>query len=245
VSEIVLSGLALAQIRGCADFEARRGREACGFVVDDGGRGVVAIEARNVAPDPTQDAVPDGKTHAHALRRGIVALWHSHPDGPYEASPADQAAADAAQLPMLLYHVPTGRMMVLKPRPYYRSLVGRPWAWVKADCRALVVDYYRDLLGVELPVWPRSATAEESDSEEIPDGFAEFAGFRELESWEPLRRHDVLTFAVRSRRENHLGVYVGDSTVLHHPQGGLSQESNLDGWAQRCLRRRLRHGAAR
>ena len=86
--------------------EAEPDREACGFVVEGADGGAEVVPMRNVvgAPggppgDPRQAFRVDPAGHLalsrtlRAGRRAILAVYHSHVDGPARLSPADREEA--------------------------------------------------------------------------------------------------------------------------------------------------------
>lgn len=119
----------------------------------------------------------------------------------------------------------------------YKHLLGRRYVNGKQDCYGLVVNYYKDLFGIELKNFAR------------PDQFWFYKDFDLINNmmfedrWKSiglnlrnLQIGDGLVFAIMSESANHLGVYAGNGIFLHHQYQRLSKEDPLTGsWASRLL----------
>jgi proteasome lid subunit RPN8/RPN11 len=90
-------------------------REACGFIVEIDGQPTY-IACRNDAK-PTDEFELPAEDYAAAEDLGrIIAVVHSHPAGPREATPADLAACRETGLPwFILIDIEAGVWVVINP----------------------------------------------------------------------------------------------------------------------------------
>ena len=101
------------------------------------------------------------------------------------------------------------------------NLIGRQWAWGIQDCWSLICDYYKEKLSIDIKKWPRPKTiknfAENPYFEKVLLG----SGFVEVKS-EDIKENDVLLMEGAYQKLNHVALYIGDQTILHHVIGKLS-----------------------
>ena len=131
-------------------------REACGLLVVVRGREQY-IACRNLAGNAGH-FILSSEDYAEAENRGeIIAVVHSHPNGPATPSEADRTACEASGL---IWHIvpvscasgqpEAGEIVTLAPCGYEAPLVGREFPHGVNDCYQLVRDWYRRERGIEL-----------------------------------------------------------------------------------------------
>ena len=127
------------------------------------------------------------------------------------------------------------------PYERYKDLVGVPYDDGDRDCYGLARRFYESVYGLELPNYARSWMffAQNID---IISLFLRDTDFSVVNvSPRNLEPGDGLIMSVSIRdwpkdRANHVGVYVGNGTILHHPLGKKSCEDYMtDVWAARIL----------
>mgnify|MGYP003141514790 FL=1 len=100
----------------------------------------------------------------------------------------------------------------------YRPLMGRQWEYGKQDCFSLLRDYYQ-LLGIEIPDFPRPESLERTES--IFLKHAKAVGFERV-LFEDRKPHDVLIMRLGTKAPMHAAIYVGRDRILHQRMNGIS-----------------------
>ena len=236
-----------------ADGQAAYPKEACGVIVQPAGdRAVTYSPCRNTAPDPTTDFAIDPLDWAAAEEQGpILAVVHTHPDADCQPSDADRWMCERTGLPWFIVALPALTWSVIEPTGQGLPLVGRRWHHGVVDCYTLVRDYYRQVVGLELPDFERRddwwvATPQRPADDLYRQHFAA-VGFAELgpPADVQLQPHDALLMRVRADVENHAAVFVGQvngrDCILHHLHGRLSGHDPYGGYWLRHTTTVLRH----
>ena len=200
--------------------------EACGAVTPEG-----FMPLENCAPAERRSRSFDCHLAAAALQAEgrLLALVHSHPDGPVSPS-----AMDIQQ--QMAMDVPWGLVACRKDSclpPFFWGdmlprlpLLGRGFRYGPAgtdgngDCAALVRDWYLQEREILLPDYPR----ENGSAETLYYDNLVACGFRKVIDGQR-EVGDVFLAAIRSAVPNHAGVYVGQQEVMHHM---LNRFSRID-----------------
>ncbi len=219
-------------------------REACGLLVVVRGREQY-IACRNLAGNAGH-FILSSEDYAEAENRGeIIAVVHSHPNGPATPSEADRTACEASGL---IWHIvpvscasgqpEAGEIVTLAPCGYEAPLVGREFSHGVNDCYQLVRDWYRRERGIELKNFMRIDGWWERGENLYLKHYAE-AGFY-LVDGEP-EEGDMIVMQIRSTQPNHAAVYLGDGLILHHLYGRLSSRDVYGGYWKDVTRMIMRH----
>lgn len=225
-----------------ADALARYPQEACGAVTASGYHAFP-----NVAADPLHHFDCAAACRPLQVSGELLAVVHSHPDGPDAPSEHDIQQQRAMDVPWGLV-VTDG------------EAVGDPWFWGdsiepppllgrdfrhgpsgtdgRGDCGALIRDYYRIERGILIPDFPRADHWWTDGKDLYQDHYAE-AGFLQASQDDP-QPGDVVLLQFRSPVANHAAIYVGGGLILHHLEGRLSREEPIIGWIK-FVRGWLRH----
>ena len=175
---------------------------------------------KNIAAEPTKTFQVDKRTMAAAMARGLLAVVHSHPDYPACPSAADMRGQAASGVPWGI----VARDGERAAEPVWfgdqverTPLVGRGFRHGVTDCYALIRDYYRLELGIDLIEFPREWEWWLNGGDLYRDGIAP-AGFRRIEQAEAMPG-DMWIAQLRSPVPNHGGVLLEHGLALHHPSG--------------------------
>lgn len=124
----------------------------------------------------------------------------------------------------------------------YQHFAGRLFVWGVADCLALVQDFYRENFGIPIRDYARP-THWSSDKIDLMRMIYPREGFDIITDWKPaqLRPGDVLAIMLNESNPNHLAVYVGDDTIVHHLYGRMSNVEPLRGFWRNQASFILRH----
>jgi proteasome lid subunit RPN8/RPN11 len=192
-------------------------QEAVGIVTTTGYKPL-----RNIAPEPeawAEIALDD--IAPHFIDKTLVAVFHSHPNGPNCPSGEDMKSQVQAAVPYIIVSTDGGGCLApfawgdqLEPLP----LLGRGFQHGVTDCYELIRDHRFLTYGERLPQFPRDWEWWKNGGTLYADGFAK-AGYRMLDSSEPIKEGDVFMARVCSDTPNHAGIYVGNGLVLHHACG--------------------------
>jgi proteasome lid subunit RPN8/RPN11 len=168
----------------------------------------------------------------------VLALVHSHPEGPEAPSANDIAQQRAMDLPWGIVMCNAEACTA----PYWwgddlvpPALAGRQFRHGpsgsdgKGDCYALIRDWYRIERGIALAEFPREDNWWHGDRDLYTQGFAE-AGFVLADRNNP-EIGDVVLMTISARgKSNHGSVYVGNGLVLHHLAGRISRLEPVGPW---------------
>lgn len=201
-------------------------RECCGVVVNN-----QYIRCTNTSTNE-ENFIIDPLDYAKAEDLGeIQYIVHSHTTTKPVASQADLVGIERSQIPWIIVNPKTNTHTVTNPTGYTAPLVGREFCPVLLDCYTLIIDYYREKLGIVLPDFDRRDRWWDTASSSLyVDNYVE-AGFTKVHD---IKEHDVIVMSSRSKVPNHAGIYVGNTKILHHLQGKFSSYDVYgDYWRQR------------
>jgi proteasome lid subunit RPN8/RPN11 len=220
------------------DAIARYPNESCGAITPDG---YVSLPNLSVVPRMAFDCRV--ACERLALDGQLLAVVHSHPDGPEGPSSPDMRQQAAMDIPWGLVMTDGRRVNVpffwgpgvpippLLQRPFRHGPSGSDG---KGDCYALIKDWWKLERDIDLPEFPRTDDwwkhKDHPEGNLYRDNFAA-AGFVELPLAEGLadpQVGDVWLARIRSPVPNHGGVYVGEGLTVHHVGGCLSTKDVLN-----------------
>lgn len=180
--------------------------EICGYI--DANKQVKFM--MNVARDPRNEFeianVPDD----------ALAIFHSHPGGPFHPTELDAKQQLATAIPWAIacFNELHSEIFWFGDGAPKAPLIGRGFRHYVTDCYALIRDFYMTVHAIELPEFPREWEWWKTEKMLYLDGFQE-AGFHEISKADILPG-DVFFATVHAKSPNHAGIYLGNGLILHH-----------------------------
>lgn len=248
------------------DAEKRYPEESCGVVVVTPGGTEKYVACENISKSNKDQFVISPESLAGAEDIGeIVGIVHSHPDGTTVPSEHDIAVMqhnreielmidpESVAIPWHIVSWPDGDYRQITPKAP-DSLLDRPFVHGVWDCWATCEAYYNKYHGIKFPTYEREDLWwEKEDSVSFYEAFYEAAGFYQVDVGD-IKVGDLVVMQVgRTHYPNHAGVFLGDvgefegkefvgnSLMLHHMYGKLSEVIVYGGqWLHRT-RMVLRH----
>lgn len=214
-------------------------KEACGLIHVVKGRRRY-FPCTNIAATPDEHFVLDPNDYAIAEDLGeIIAVIHSHPISRPQPSVADQIGCNKTGLPWIIVNPKTEEWGGCEPKDFDLPYVGREFVFGVVDCYALVRDWYRRELGIELADFERRDGFWERGENLYVDGYKS-QGFRQV-AFEDLQYGDGILMQLGADLPNHGAIYLGDQQILHHVQGRLSSRDVYGGYYVKNTAMVLRH----
>jgi proteasome lid subunit RPN8/RPN11 len=214
-------------------------KESCGIVTCDG-----YLPCENIHEDPENAFRIDPEiVTEHTIAGTLLAVVHSHPNGPNYPSFADQkfqidsglpwgivpviavTAEDGSDVPVASDIIWWGDTLPIPP------LERRMFIWGVFHCYGLYRDWLRLERGVTIMNFPCSEDFIKDGENPFVER-AEITGHLNLGKipMEDLQFGDLVVGKLRGDFPNHCGIYLGGDDLLHHPAGGASCKTNLLRW---------------
>jgi len=213
--------------------------ESCGLVAVIGGEKKY-WPCKNLSKENFDYFILDPEDYANCEDQGeIIALVHSHPQGSAYPSETDKAGCEFSGLEWYIYSLEMKSWHSFKPSGWKPDdLIGRQWAWGIQDCWSLVMDFYHDKLNLNFKKWPRPKTIKEFAIEPYFDKALLSMGFLLVDD---IKENDILVMKGAYQKLNHVAVYIGDQTILHHVIGKLSCREIFDLQYQQITKKVFRY----
>lgn len=218
--------------------------ESCGLVVEVESA-LAYWPCRNISPKPLDTFIMHPGDFADAEDTGkIVAMVHSHPDAQPYPSDHDRMICNQTKLPSFIVSCDSGladgHIHQHLPSTACPPLIGRQFVHGVTDCYQIVIDYYRQRFGVDLPTYQRMDGWWESGQVSLYEQNFEHAGFFPV-TLEQMQPGDMIVMQLRAPVPNHAAVYDGDGYIIHHVYGRLSSRELYRDFWQNITRYIMRH----
>jgi proteasome lid subunit RPN8/RPN11 len=191
--------------------------EACGLLAVYKGKEKY-FPCKNLAEDLGEQFIidPDDWVKAEDLGE-IIAVFHSHPQVPPLPSQADLASCEYLDLPFYIVTPETEQWHYFEPSGYKKGLIGRQWVWDIQDCWSLITDWYKETKNISIRHWKRPASPQEFTKDPYFEKVLLGSGFIELNEEEDTQKEDILLMdTTDTGKLDHVALYIGDQTILHH-----------------------------
>ena len=207
--------------------------EVCGFVIFSSNC-LQVFRCRNLCKNEHRFAI-DPFDFVKASELGeIRAVYHSQVSNP-EFSSFDIINSNGHNLTYILYCLEKDSFKIYYPNSSENKYAKRKFEIGKNDCFSIVRDYYINEFGIEIYNYERG----KNWYKENPGVFLEkyeHEGFIKLidgpineNNISKLKKGDLLLLkSEKSEHPNHLGIYLGNDTVLHHTYITKNKESGVD-----------------
>lgn len=208
------------------DAIGRYPEESCGVVLRRKDGTAFYYPMQNIAEDPLKSFRIDESKLA-PIMESVIAVVHSHPNGPDCPSETDMRQQLALGVPFGI--VTTDGVGCFEPFFWgdgtpKAPLIGRGFRHGVTDCYALIKDHFDVNLGIKLGEYPRDWEWWDSGQKLYEDHFA-LEGFSRIDENE-VKEHDCFLAQIRSDTPNHAGVYVGGNLILHHLTARLPADAS-------------------
>jgi len=190
-------------------------KESCGLLAIIKGKETF-WPCENLSESPDEFFVIDPDNWADCEDEGeLIGIIHSHPYGSALPSEADKASCEHLGLPFYIYSVEQKNWIDFEPSGYTSGLYGRTWIWGKHDCWSLITDYFLDKKQINLKFWERPKSIKTFCENPYFEKVLTGSGFKQV-SKDNIINDDVLLMQGPDEKLNHVALYIGDQTILHH-----------------------------
>ena len=123
----------------------------------------------------------------------------------------------------------------------YLPLLGRPFVYGSNDCYGLARDFYKLNWDIDMTDYARADGWISDGGNLIMDHLHDEGFFVAHDPPHKVRPGDGLLVSIRSDHPCHIGMYLGNNTVLHHRQGQFSRTTPFSGVFRSGLCAIVRH----
>lgn len=199
--------------------------ECCGAIVGDGNGKILYLPKQNIHPKQEDAWKMSKEDQADILSYPrVIALVHSHPDGPAHPSELDMKRQAEWDIPWVIMSFGKG----LPDEAIWlgcgnRPLLNRTFRHGITDCFEFGRDYYLYHLALRMRPRPREWRwwkHFKNNTTELKSMYLENyleEGFVDVHKNARPQIHDAFLLNLRSKVPNHLAIYVGNGLIAHHP----------------------------
>jgi proteasome lid subunit RPN8/RPN11 len=221
-------------------FSEKSSEEVCGAIVKPSVGGRKIFPLKNISKQSEVHFLTNFYDVENLKKVGkILAFYHSHPSSSHELSEEDIFISNKTQYSTVVYSKVTKKFSIYNPIDEPVPLLNRPFVLGTLDCTQLALDYYKEVLNIELvaakPLDLRFFDFFNGDKENsefnsekfmniFPDYFKSM-GFRDVSD---LKEHDLIFFSGGGIIPySHCSVYLGNGILLDQPLYKKSTHRNI------------------
>jgi len=216
--------------------------ETCGFLILNQLSEVEVIQAKNTHINKKKYfKISCDEFLKITQEHNVLAIFHSHPSKTEAPSSFDKICAKELCLPFIIYGLKTKKFFLHFPETCdAENIFGRMYVEDLHECTCLVRDYYKQILDIDISGWIKNycIPREPKKANELLEKV-----FKKnlIEVNKDPRTHDILVFKFSENRTLHAGVYLGNESFVHQPEGQISSRRFLDGRWQDKIYKIYRH----
>ena len=225
-------------------------RECCGFIFKND-----IFRCNNRSEQPNTHFTISPFDYIKATKKGkIKGVYHSHVEESQNFSTHDKQMSRGHNLPFVLYHLKTKNFLCYDPKKERVVDISKKFVLGKSDCYTLVKDHYKKL-GITLA---GSNTLGENWIQKNPNLIKALFQLNKSnpnlpiieKEWDKsspqainsLKKHDVIVFEmIKGEGPCHVGVYLGEGIMYHHPRNRFPTTEELNKTVQRKIYKIYRH----
>lgn len=211
-------------------------REICGLIVSHKRKNMY-IPCTNVSQGENEFIIDAAEYADISDKYKVLAVVHSHVGINPNPSQADLIAIERNKLPFLIVNYPLNTWTWTEPTGYVAPYIGRPFVHAVTDCYALLVDYYKRELKLDIKDYARQNEWWIKGDNLYLENY-EDAGFVKVDD---LQKNDIILMQVASPVPNHCAIYLGDNIILHHVMGRVSSRDVYGGYWRKITSVIVRH----
>lgn len=211
-------------------------REICGLIVSHKRKNMY-VPCTNVSQGENEFIISAEEYADISDKYKVIAVVHSHINSNANPSQADLISIEQNKLPFLIVNYPLNTWTWTEPTGYKAPYIGRQFVHGITDCYAMLVDYYKRELGLDIKDYKRQPEWWIKGDNLYLDNF-EDAGFIQVDN---LQKNDIIIMQVASPVPNHCAIYLGDNIILHHVMGRVSSRDVYGGYWRKITSIIVRH----
>ena len=211
-------------------------REICGLIVSHRRKNFY-VPCANISQGENEFIIDAVEFADISDKYKVLAVVHSHIGISPKPSQADLISIEKNNLPFLIVNYPLNTHTWTEPTGYVAPFIGRPFVHGVTDCYAMLVDYYKHELNLNIKDYERQSEWWSKGDNLYLENYAD-AGFIKVDD---LQVNDIIIMQVASPVPNHCAIYLGDNIILHHVMNRASSRDIYGGYWRKITSLIVRH----